>query len=70
MMFRKTERKGRKFPSVLGLTVGALAVVGAVSIKNKSKELVSSVSSKVKGMFKKKGDDCMMDSFPFNTHDD
>ena len=61
MIFRKSERK--KLPTVLGLTMGALAVVGFMSIKNKGKEMVSSVTGKMKNMFHKKSpEDCFMDS--------
>ncbi len=61
MIFRKSER--RKLPTVLGLTVGALAVVGFMSIKNRGKEMVSSMGSKMKSALQKKSNDCPMESF-------
>ena len=61
MIFRKSERK--KLPTVLGLTMGALAVVGFMSIKNKGKEMVSSIGCKMKNMLHKKDpSECFMDS--------
>ena len=61
MIFRKSER--RKFPAFLGLAVGALAVVGFMSIKNRGKEIISSVGSKMKSAIHKKGPDCPVESF-------
>lgn len=52
MIFRKSER--RKLPTVFGITVGALAVVGFMSIKNRGKEMLSSAAYKMKHMFHKK----------------
>ena len=60
MLFKKTERK--KIPAMLGLTVGALAAVGVVSLKNKGKGIINSVSSKMKNMMKKAKDECPMDN--------
>jgi len=51
MLFRKSERK--KLPTVLGLTVGALAVVGFMSIKNRGKEMISSSVQKMKSALHK-----------------
>ena len=60
MIFRKSERK--RFPTILGLTMGALAVIGVVSIKNKSKEIASNAACKMKGLFKKNSNsECPMD---------
>ena len=56
-MFRKSERK--KLPTILGLTMGALAVVGLMSIKNRGKEMISATACKLKNVFKKK-DTAMM----------
>jgi len=62
MLFRKSERK--KLPTVLGLTVGALAVVGFMSIKNRGKEIVSGAAHKMKNMLHKKDDcSCPIDSY-------
>ncbi len=55
MIFRKSERK--KLPTVLGLTMGALAVVGFMSIKNRGKEMISNTACKMKNMLRKK-DSC------------
>ena len=61
MIFRKSERK--KLPTVLGLTMGALAVVGFMSIKNKGREIISSAAGKMKNMLhKKESCECPMDS--------
>ena len=51
MIFRKSER--RKLPTVLGLAVGALAVVGFMSIKKCGKEILSSSMQKMKCAFNK-----------------
>jgi hypothetical protein len=60
MIFRKSER--RKWPTLLTLSMGALAVVGFMSIKNRSKEMISSAFYKIKNMFtKKNGSSCPMD---------
>ena len=61
MIFRKSER--RKLPSILGLAVGALAVVGFMSIKNRGKEMLSSVGCKMKSAIRKKNEECPMESF-------
>lgn len=53
MIFRKTER--RKWPTVLGITVGALAVVGFMSIKNRGKDMVCGAAHKMKSVLHKKG---------------
>ena len=49
MLFRKSER--RKLPAIIGLTVGGLAVVGAMSIKNSGKQMLRSAGRKMKGLF-------------------
>ncbi len=51
MMFRKAERK--KLPTVLGIGIGALAVLGVMSIKEKGTEMCQAVSSKMKSLGKK-----------------
>ena len=61
MIFRKSEK--RKLPTVLGLTVGALAVVGFMSIKNRGKEMLFTAGSKMKTALHKKSADCPMESF-------
>lgn len=61
MIFRKSERK--KWPTVIGLTMGALAVVGFMSIKNRGKEMVSCATRKMKNMLHKK-DEC---DFPMGS---
>ena len=61
MLFRKSER--RKLPTLLGLGVGALAVVGFMSIKNRGKEMLSSVGCKMKSTLHKKKEECPMESF-------
>lgn len=53
MIFRKSERK--KLPTVIGLTMGALAVIGFMSIKTKGKEMMSCVAAKMKSMLHKNG---------------
>ena len=50
MFFNKTERK--KGHPALALTVGALAVVGAISIVNSSKRWVMDKSKRVAGFVK------------------
>ncbi len=52
MIFQKAERK--KLPTALAIGVGALAVLGAVSVKNKGGEIIGSVKSKMGKIFKKK----------------
>ena len=61
MIFKKSGKA--KLPTVLGLTMGALAVVGFMSIKNRSKELASCAKSKMKNMLHKKGVDRPMENF-------
>ena len=51
MLFRKSERK--KLPAIIGLTVGGLAVIGAMSIKKSGKHMVRSAVRKMKSVFHK-----------------
>ncbi len=53
MIFSKKSEK-KKLPLTLGVTVGALAVIGAMSIKDKACSAVTGVKSKMKAMLKKK----------------
>ncbi len=65
MIFRKTERK--KLPTILGISVGALAVLGAMSIKEKGSDMCKMISSKMKKLGKKKSsamDDIMECELP------
>ena len=52
MLFGKSEKKRGSLSSLL--MVGALAVVGAASITNKGKKLVSGFVDKCKSIVKKK----------------
>jgi len=52
VIFRKSERK--KLPTFVSLTIGALAVVGFMSIKNKGKDMLCSTACKMKNMLHKK----------------
>lgn len=61
MLFRKSEK--RKLPTFLGLTVGALAVVGLMSIKSRGKEIISSAGAKMKNALHKKSSECQVESF-------
>jgi hypothetical protein len=61
MLFRKSEK--RKLPTFLGLTVGALAVVGLMSIKSRGKEIISSAGAKMKSALHKKSSECQVESF-------
>ena len=47
----------------MGLTVGALAVVGLMSIKSRGKEIISSAGAKMKNALHKKSHECQMESF-------
>ena len=56
-MFGKSERKKRKIPTILGLSLGALATVGVIRIRNKSLALFQNMKCKIKSAFKKKSED-------------
>ena len=57
MFLGKSEKKRSSAPAIL--MIGALAVVGAASITNKGKRMVSSVVNKCKNIVKKKKDDML-----------
>lgn len=54
MIFGKNEKKRSSVPGIL--MIGALAVVGAASITNKGKQMVSGLVTKCKNMVSKKDD--------------
>ncbi len=58
---KKSEKKG--FPILLAATVGALAVIGAMSIKNKSCSMVNDAVNKVKTVLRKKTENPLMNDF-------
>lgn len=57
MFLGKSEKKRSSAPAIL--MIGALAVVGAASITNKGKRMVSGVVNKCKNIVKKKKDDML-----------
>ncbi|MBO5878924.1 MAG: hypothetical protein J6Q68_00015 [Clostridia bacterium] len=57
MLFGRSEKKRSSTPAIL--MIGALAVVGAASITNKGKQLISNTVDKCKSIVNKKKDDMM-----------
>lgn len=58
MFFKRHEKK--RFPTCIALGIGALAVIGAMTVKCKGKEIANCVSTKVKSIFHKQPHGTMM----------